>query len=635
MNPLSYRTIIAADLCQKNSQLYNRQFTDIYHHNDAIAESQYVFHTGNHLQQQWQDNNTGNNFVIAETGFGSGLNFLTTRQLWQATAAKPKHLHFISTEQWLLTPEQLDKSYQSFPDLHQGLVNIRQVFQQRRAGFHCHTIDQDITLYLLLGDATACFRQLNACVDAWFLDGFSPAKNPAMWSLDLFTEMARLSRPGSTFATFTAASQVRKNLQAVGFEVSKTPGFQGKRERLVGRFKAATKPHIEKQPWAPTPKAMTKPKRMAIIGGGIAGLCLAQVAKQHDLQVTVFDEQPAPLSGASGNAYALVMPYLTAQSSPEALFYWRAFETAVGFYPASVFNAIGVSETTSPALTDDARLQLPADLIQAAEHGFNYPSSGFIHTRTLADKLSTAVDTWRAAQVTHIEQNSHNQWLIHDDRQKIMDCYDVLIIAGGIKSLTLLPEFDAFMTARKGQTELYQLSPWPSALNRVQLNNGYLIPNKDRHQVLIGGDYQHLEQAHWFDAVEPKAPSLNLNRWQKNSPCEALTSAQLISTHAGIRANSLDHLPLCGPVVDTRQFSHDYADLHHGRHWQHYPPALTKDNLYVMTGLGSRGYTTAPLLANHLMAMILDHPLPLEQDLVKIVHPNRFYYRQLKKAPED
>jgi Uncharacterized conserved protein len=210
VKPLSYRSIYSADVSSQQSQLVNRQFDDIYHHQDAIAESRYVFHQGNHLIQQWQSCASTAAFVIAETGFGSGLNFLTTCRMWQATDNKPKHLHFISTEQWLLTPQQLDKAYTDLPHLQADLVSIKPVFNQRRAGFHTFQITQDITLTLLLGDVTACFQQLNARVDAWFLDGFSPAKNPAMWSSELMTEMARLSKPGSTFATYTAASMVRK-----------------------------------------------------------------------------------------------------------------------------------------------------------------------------------------------------------------------------------------------------------------------------------------------------------------------------------------------------------------------------------------------------------------------------------------
>ncbi|KAA3638861.1 MAG: FAD-dependent oxidoreductase, partial [Proteobacteria bacterium] len=417
MSPLSYRLIQSAAISTQKKQLHNQQFDDIYHHSEAVAESQFVFHEGNRLLSQWHDKANEPLFVIAETGFGSGLNFLTTRRLWQNCDNKPQHLHYISTEQWLLTPAQLLKAYQDFPDLQPDLVKIQQVFQLRRAGFHSYQIDKDITLHLLLGDACHCLQQLNAQVDAWFLDGFSPAKNPAMWSPDLFQQIARLSRPGGSFATFTAASQVRKNLQAAGFEVVKTTGFKGKRERLVGQFKTLINPEKDKQAWAPTPQATHPVDRITIIGGGVAGLCLAKMARQKGLNVTVIDRQAQPLAGASGNPFALMMPYLTAQYSPEALFYWRAFEAALRFYPKDIFKAIGVNEVKQQPRPDDARLGFADDLIQATKSGFYYPNSGRINTTALAPYLMAAVDTWLTAEVAYFAQNTQGQWLVQDSNR--------------------------------------------------------------------------------------------------------------------------------------------------------------------------------------------------------------------------
>lgn len=636
MRPLSYGTVKSADICRQQTQLYNKQFQDIYHHRSAIEESHYVFHQGNQLQQQWQAQSNQGVFVIAETGFGSGLNFLTTRQLWQNCSRKPRQLHYISTEQWLLTPAQLNAFYKPWPDLHADLEILNEVFAHNRAGFHNHRIDHDITLTLLLGDATACLKQLTAQIDAWFLDGFTPAKNPDMWSEALFSQVGRLSKPGSTFATFTAASQVRRNLQSVGFEVSKSPGFKGKRERLTGQFKAPLKTDQPQQSWAPTPAATPSPKKITIIGSGIAGLCLAHSAKQNGLHVTLIDRSDKPLAGASGNPYALLMPYLTAKSSPEALFYWRAFESAVRFYPDSVFSSIGVNETTNKSPSDDQRLQLPNHLIQHSDQGFYYPGSGYIDTAKLTEQLSAAIDTRLTAEAAGIEQTAQGSWSIINNQHVAIHHCDLLVVAAGIRSLQLLPDLTPFTQARRGQTELYQLSIWPEHLKQIQLNHGYLIPLQDQQQILVGGDHQHVPKKDWFrDCVpDPDKLQLNLNTLKSEQLCTTISRTQHLTTRSGIRCHTLDHLPLCGPLVDEAQFTQDYADLHHGRHWQHYPAAKTRQNLYVLTGLGSRGYTSAPLLAEHLIAMIMNRPLPLEYELTERLHPNRFLYRRLKKPPD-
>ena len=635
LKPLSYRNICSADTGFQQSQLVNRLFEDIYHHRDAIAESRYVFHEGNDLVRQWHNCASKESFVIAETGFGSGLNFLTTRRLWQSTDKKPKRLHFISTEQWLLTPEQLNQAYTDIPELHADLAAIRPVFSKRRAGFHTFHTDADITLTLLLGDATACFRQLKATVDAWFLDGFSPAKNPDMWSTELMTAMARLSRPGTTFATFTAASKVRKNLLSAGFAVSKTPGFQGKRERLIGHFSENPTPIQEQKSWAAVPRAKPTPRHIAIIGGGVAGLCLAHRAGQSGLRVTVIDRHPQPLGGASGNPYAMMMPYLTARSSPEALFYWRAFDYAKNFYPDSVFHAIGV-QTDGRMGDRDVRKTLDHELIHNNDAGICYPGSGYIDTAALASHLLPAVNDWITAAVGDIKCTDQGRWHVQNTDLKTICDSDVLVVAAGIQSIQLLPDLQPFVTARGGQTELYQLSDWPAPLHSIQHNKHYVIPIKHQKQILIGGDYHHLPSADWFNTLgqRPKTPQLNYQAWQQQSNRFLFDHAQLLQTRMGIRAGTTDHLPLCGPVVNSAQFKLDYADLHHGRHWQSYPPAAVHKNLYLLSGLGSRGYTSAPLLADYLMAMILNQPLPLEHDLFKIVHPGRFYYRQLKKPPQ-
>ncbi len=634
MKPLSYRSIYSAAVYTQNKQLINRHFDDIYHHQEALAESQEVFLEGNRLYQRWHDNPDTPGFVIAETGFGSGLNFLTCRRLWHNCQRKPAHLHFISTEQWLLTTAQFNRAYQDFSELHSDISCLAPVFKQRRAGFHRHRIDQNVTLHLLLGDTAACLQQLKAQVDAWFLDGFSPAKNPDMWSQSVCAEMARLSQPGTTVATFTAASQVRKNLQAVGFEMTKTPGFKGKRERLIGRFKAPPGAIKPKQPWAPTPRAKPRPKRITIIGGGIAGLCLAFTAKEYGLQVTLIDRADKPMSGASGNPYALMMPYLTAQPSPEALFYWRAFEAALGFYSPTVFTELAV-QSTQQLPNRDARRSLPKDLIQATEQGLRYPTAGFVDTTALAEALSPSVDEWLTAEVAHIKQNRQGQWLVQDRHQNTVRCCDVLVVATGAQSMRLIPSLQAFMTVRRGQTECYHLPEWPPEFNQINLNQQYVIPVEKQQQVLIGGDYHHLNPHDGLsiDNLTSHDPQLNLNNWRQHNDSRALSRARLISSRVGLRAGTVDHLPVCGPLVDSAQFKKAYADLHHGRHWQSYQPAQVYKNLYLLTGLGARGFTSAPLLARMLMAMVMGQPLPLERDLVKIVHPNRFLYRQLKKPP--
>ncbi len=216
-------------------QPYSVMFDDVYYSSDnGLLESDYVFLQGNHLTQRWQQLSS-NHFTIIETGFGTGLNFLCAAQLWLNHAPKNARLHFISTEKYPLTLQEISAALQAWPALDEV---SKPFLAQYKALSHIPTqlFDHRVQLTLLMGDATSSITNLKTTADAWFLDGFSPAKNPEMWQHALFAQMARLSAYNTTFATFTSAGAVKLGLQAVGFQVNKKTGFGKKREMLTGYF---------------------------------------------------------------------------------------------------------------------------------------------------------------------------------------------------------------------------------------------------------------------------------------------------------------------------------------------------------------------------------------------------------------
>lgn len=222
----------------------SRDFDDVYFSNDnGLEETRYVFLEGNHLSTRFPEH-PRRLFVVAESGFGTGLNFLT---LWQAfdqyRAAYPEatlqRLHFISFEKFPLTAHDLRLAHQRWPELAHWAEQLQTQWPPAIGGCHRLILDDGrVTLDLWLGDINDLTDKLddsmNQKVDAWFLDGFAPAKNPDMWSPHLFSAMARLARPGATLATFTSAGFVRRGLQEAGFTMRKTKGFGRKRDMLVG-----------------------------------------------------------------------------------------------------------------------------------------------------------------------------------------------------------------------------------------------------------------------------------------------------------------------------------------------------------------------------------------------------------------
>lgn len=220
----------------RDQQPYSARFDDVYFSSDnGLLETEYVFLQGNQLADRWQQLSTPQ-FTIIETGFGTGLNFLCASQLWLETAPADSSLHFISVEKYPLSLPEITAALELWPSLAQSKQFLLDQYPAMLSNGTISVFDNRIQLTLLCGDASAELATLVCQADAWFLDGFAPAKNPEMWRPALFSHMARLSHAETTFATFTSAGEVRRNLMAAGFKVQKRAGFGKKREMLVGHY---------------------------------------------------------------------------------------------------------------------------------------------------------------------------------------------------------------------------------------------------------------------------------------------------------------------------------------------------------------------------------------------------------------
>ena len=225
-----------AEIEWRNGQPYASKFQDVYFSTDnGLLESEYVFLLGNDLSTRWQQPNI-QKFIIAETGFGTGLNFLCAAKLWLESTPSNATLHYISVEKYPLSLENIMAALALWPELSRLsqplLTQYKSLFKDSKAIL----FNNRVQLSLLIGDATQRLSVINEAVDAWFLDGFSPAKNPDIWQAPIFEQMARLSNSESTFSTFTSAGEVRRGLIKAGFKVCKRPGFGKKREMLIGQF---------------------------------------------------------------------------------------------------------------------------------------------------------------------------------------------------------------------------------------------------------------------------------------------------------------------------------------------------------------------------------------------------------------
>lgn len=231
-------TQFAQTYFDENGRLIAENFDDVYFSIEGgLEETRYVFLKGNNLPQNWQNKKC---FTIIETGFGTGLNFLATWQMLEKEAPTTK-LHFISVEKFPLNDNTFAKSLQEYPTLSAYKQTLNQAYPKLIENtVNTIQLTENVTLTLLIGDVQHVLKKSPAKADAWFLDGFSPSKNPDMWQESLYKTMANLSHPHTTFATFTAASKVRKGLEAAGFEVNRMKGFGHKRHMTHGKL---SQPH--------------------------------------------------------------------------------------------------------------------------------------------------------------------------------------------------------------------------------------------------------------------------------------------------------------------------------------------------------------------------------------------------------
>ncbi|MDU7467893.1 MAG: bifunctional tRNA (5-methylaminomethyl-2-thiouridine)(34)-methyltransferase MnmD/FAD-dependent 5-carboxymethylaminomethyl-2-thiouridine(34) oxidoreductase MnmC, partial [Serratia marcescens] len=512
----------------------SKQFDDVYFSNqDGLEETRYVFLHGNRLPQRFATHPRPL-LVVAETGFGTGLNFLT---LWQAFAgfrqAEPdaalQRLHFISFEKFPLQQADLAAAHARWPELAPYADELRAQWPLPLPG--CHRLllaEGRITLDLWFGDVNELLPQFDASmnnqVDAWFLDGFAPAKNPDMWTEQLFAAMARFARPEGSFATFTAAGFVRRGLQQAGFQVNRCKGFGQKREMLAGCLPADAQPTPHPAPWYRRPAA-DNTADIALIGGGVASALTALALLRRGATVTLYcaDEQPA--EGASGNRQGAIYPLLNGSGDALESFFSAAFPFARRQYDALLQQGVafdhqwcGVSqlaydEKSGAKIANMLKTDWPQALAAAADRetlselcgvdtgfgGITYPLGGWLCPAELTrGAIALAQRQGLVCQYRHDAQRltqEENGWRIdfaHGESRR----HATVILANGHRLAELAPTQALPLYAVRGQVSHIPTSPSLGQLKQVLCYDGYLTPvNANNGQHCIGASYQRGDTA--------------------------------------------------------------------------------------------------------------------------------------------
>ncbi|WP_408900801.1 bifunctional tRNA (5-methylaminomethyl-2-thiouridine)(34)-methyltransferase MnmD/FAD-dependent 5-carboxymethylaminomethyl-2-thiouridine(34) oxidoreductase MnmC [Photobacterium piscicola] len=681
-------------------------FDDIYFSNDdGLEETRYVFIKQNGLPERWHDFDR-RRFVVAETGFGTGLNFFALWQTFKAFReqhpdATVKELHFISFEKAPITKQDLLKAHQVWPELAEFTQKLDQHYPPAVADCHRIVLENGmITLDLWFGDIKDCMPQVwvgnDGLVDAWFLDGFAPKKNPEMWSQNLFNNMANMARPGCTVATFTAAGFVRRGLSEAGFDIQKAKGFGVKRHMTVGTI---IKNHQQAnfKPWfarSSQQTAQSEPTDIAIIGGGIASATTAISLIRRGQTVSLYCADSELAQGASGNRQGAVYPLLNGKHDALSRFfapgfiYARQFVEQAAQYCQFDHDWCGVTqlawdengknltetEKQHAITTNDKKLGrqtqkldcmlaggFPSSLVQSLTveqtlaitgvetdcRSVNYPLGGWLCPQQLTQALiESAVKTGKLTlhlnrDVTALEQikteSNHSQWQLTFADGTTAD-HTTVVVANGHR-FNQYPQTAPIPTSSvRGQVSHVPTNAQLTKLETVLCYDGYLTPantNTDSH--CIGASYARRNCDLDYNEVDQQQ---NKQRLLDSVPATTSWASEIdvdafdqpSRARIGVRCASRDHLPFVGNVCRYDDLIKQYQDLKDNQLYAQNVPVY--QNLFAIVGLGSRGLSSAPLLGELLASQICGDPLPLPHTVLDALHPGRMWVRKLVRGKE-
>ncbi|TDO96438.1 bifunctional tRNA (5-methylaminomethyl-2-thiouridine)(34)-methyltransferase MnmD/FAD-dependent 5-carboxymethylaminomethyl-2-thiouridine(34) oxidoreductase MnmC [Marinomonas balearica] len=648
----------------------SNEFDDVYFDKEAgLEESKYVFLKHNNLEERFKALSAGQTFNIAETGFGTGLNFLCAIQLFQNVAPKNTKLHFVSVEKYPLTKDVLKQALKSWPSLQTEADALIKDYPELCQGLHhMDFIGNNISLSLYFGEASEGFQTLNGKIDAWFLDGFAPSKNPEMWSESLFSEIERLSYNTTTFATFTAAGIVRRGLKSHGFDVQKVKGFGHKREMAIGHYVETETASIESnKPWFHVRnKALptnSKQENALIVGAGIAGATTARALAEQGLKVQVWEASDRIANGASGNIQGMLYPKLANQDTPVNRYYLASYLYANRYYHhyqnqsndessySIWWNQCGLLQ--KPKNTQEAdklskiieKRLYPESIVSALpEGGLNLPLSGWVKPSEACVNLLTHenIHVSLSRSLKELKKTTRSECKFDAiDKDGSLEHFDYVVICTANDHQILDQWLPLQTKAIRGQVTHAPIAAFRTAeasgdqvdkklsFNSVICGQGYVSPPLENH-LNFGATYD-LKNTDSLIRNEDHIENLEKLRDLLTIETDNIDISKLTG-RAALRCTVPDYCPIVGPIMDRSHLISKYSTLSKNAKWETSEEAPFVEGLFVNIGHGSRGFVSAPLSARYLAALITDQIAPLEQICIETLHPSRFTVRGLKRG---
>jgi tRNA 5-methylaminomethyl-2-thiouridine biosynthesis bifunctional protein len=594
----------------KDGQPFSDRYGDVYFSTDSgLEETRHVFLQGNRLTDRFAALKVGENFCIGETGFGTGLNFLCALQLFEQSAPPGASLDFFSVEKFPLNDEELRAALALWPELNEQAQTLLARWHRRVPGWNrWNFADGRVRLTLAVTDVDEALPQLSAgCVDAWFLDGFSPARNPEMWCDAVLSNMVRASCAGATFATYTSAGWVRRGLQQAGFAVERAQGFGRKREMLRGGLQGV-KP------------ASTLPSSALVVGAGLAGCAAAHALALRGISVTLVDQAPMLASAASGNPRGILHARFSATMDPLHRFVLAAYGHALALFD-EVLPVDGVTraecgllqlatpDTEAKRIARLAMLEWPLHLLQAVDiaraselaglqmthGGLWFPAGGWVVPPQVCARLAQhpLVTQRLGCEVTILERTASG-WRASGEGFSI-EAEQAVVCCG--HQARALSQFSGFpLQSVRGQISELPATAASEAMRAVVCAEGYCAPAvAGRH--VAGATTTFDDEAVDVREADHAANILKLAVHMPglNQALGSLDAARLTG-RAGVRCSVPGAMPLVGEV---------------------------EPGLYCSLAHGTRGLLTAGIAGEVIAAAMCGQLAPLPQNLLDALSPKR------------
>lgn len=618
-------------------------FDDIYYASDnGLDEVNYVFLKHNNLSSRFASLEDNDTFIIAESGFGSGLNFLATQDLWNKTVKSRAKLFFISFEKHPISPQDIREILNKFDSLDSA--DFLAQYYILLPGTQRLTFKNNVVLNLNIGDIKDTISKYNFQADAWFLDGFTPSRNGDMWTDFIVSNISRLSKTGTTFATFTASSSVKKTLQANGFNVIKDKGYT-KREMLYG---ICDKPNkiSEIKPWLVNYHNINIEKKVIIVGGGISGAATAYSLARRGYKVTIYEKNSDLGMEASGNYQAIVYGNFSGNYTPVLELNYSSYRYTNYLIKSLLTDKVDYAQSGVVQLAHNTiRLKqqnqilssnVPEDFCHSltqqeienlagikinCSSGLYFPYGIWLSPKAFISKLVNHPNITIKLNCTITNFEFKNKWVIETSTKDIDDAENIVLCNSHM--LNQFSHTNSF-NLRKTRGQISKIKG-NLGLKTIICGDGYITPNLN-DLYTIGATFKNEND------LDVKITDHEENIQQLSNLINNLNIAlEDVTGQVSFRAHTNDYLPLVGPIADYKEFMQCYQKLSLDANYKINTPCPYLPGLFINSHFGAKGMLFAPLCGEIIADYIDGTPSTISESLRQALHPHRLWIKEIIK----